>query len=101
MGADAGSFVAGLIIGGIAGMVFLGYKGITAIGKAGEMGWINQAEIERDLKSANLARAYSARARRGRQQELQSRTRAYPAKAIYGHGVGVESDLNRIPIYLG
>jgi hypothetical protein len=93
---DIGSFIGGFVVGGIAGMVFLGFKGITALGKASEMGWINQAEIEKDLKSASMARAYSARARR-----RSYRTRAYPARAIYGHGVGVESDLNRIPIYLG
>jgi hypothetical protein len=102
VGFDAGSFIGGLVVGGIAGAVFVGWNalklGAGAIQTAQQQGWLNEAELKRDLErmkaQSAMARAYSTRARgRGR--------RSYAAKAVYGHGTGTESDLNRIPIYLG
>lgn len=90
---DAGSFIGGLIVGGIAGAVFVGWNalkvGVGLYEKAGQEGWINQGELASDLKRYRSARVRAYR------------SRAYPARAIYGHGTGTEGDLNRIPIFLG
>ena len=79
---DLTSFVGGVIVGGIAGSVFLG------------MTSAKEAEAE---ATANLARSYHVRARPRRRRRAR---RAFAAQDIYGHGSGTESDLNRIPIFL-
>ena len=99
MGFDVGSFIGGAIVGGIVGMVFVGYNaikvGANIFEQAGSQGWINKEEIERDLaKKSRMARAYHVRSTPRRPR------RAFAAHDIYGHGSGTESDLNRIPIFL-
>lgn len=117
---DVGSFIGGMIIGGIAGAVFVGYNalklGTGLFQTASNEGWLNQAEMERDLqrmKGSGMAMAYAGRKVRRRRRRGRigtrppygraigyRRKRANAARAIYGHGSGIESDLNRIPIYL-
>ena len=65
MGFDWGSFIGGIILGGIAGGVFVGWNalklGANIFETAGKEGWINQAEVERDLAAkSRMARAYRA-----------------------------------------
>ena len=100
MGFDWGSFIGGAVIGGIAGAVFVGYNALKLGGnilqEAGNQGWINKEELERDLaRKSNMARAYHVRSTPKRRHR-----RAFAAHDIYGHGSGTESDLNRIPIFL-
>ena len=66
MGFDWGSFIGGIILGAIAGGAFVGWNalklGANIFETAGKEGWINQAELERDLATkANMVRAYRAR----------------------------------------
>jgi hypothetical protein len=98
---DWGSFIGGAILGGIAGGIFVGYQslkiGVGLFEQASERGIINKEAIERAMRQQ---RARSSRARAYRVRAYSPTYRASAAKAIYGHGTGTESDLNRIPIFL-